>query len=101
MATEEDKEPAEIPEKAKLDTSSAEKTPKVAKKPTPGEEPVQYPSLLVPLLEIRDDPNKVVEDLSGTFIDDKHSPDGEEAYGDNTHGNQELMQVCPIRKEPF
>ena len=68
----------------------------MAKKPTAGQEPVQYPSLLVPLLEIRDDPNKVIKDLSGTFIDDKPLSDGEQADGGNPHGSQELVQVYPI-----
>ena len=68
----------------------------MAKKPTPEEEPVQYPSLLVPLLEIRDDPNKVIRDRSGTFIDDKPLSDGEQADGGNPHGSQELVQVYPI-----
>ena len=50
----------------------------------------------MPLVETTDQPNKVLADLSGVFMDDNHSPDGDEAYGDNTHGSQELMQVCPI-----
>ena len=74
--------------------------PEVAKKPTPRGQPDQYPSLLVPIVETTDEPNKELEDLSGTFIDNNHSPDGEETYGDNTHGSQELMQVCPIGSGP-
>ena len=50
----------------------------------------------MPIVETTDEPNKELEDLSGIIIDNNHSPNGEEAKGDNTHGSQELMQVCPI-----
>ena len=94
--TEGNNDPAEIQEKAKLETISPDPPPDMAKKPTRRGQSDQYPSLLVPIVETTYDPNKVVEDLSGTFIDDKPLSDGEQAYGGNTHGSQELVQVYPI-----
>ena len=47
----------------------------------------QYPSLLVPVIVEPNEPNKDIEYLSGTVIDDTTPLDGDEDYGDKQHGN--------------
>ena len=98
--TEGNNDSTEIPEKARLETCSPDPPWDKAKEADTKRTSDQYPSLLVPLVETTDEPNKVLSDLSGVFIDNNPSPDGDEAYGDNTHGSQELMQVCPIGSGP-
>ena len=56
------------------------------------------PSLVVPAVDITNDTNKALDNLSD-FVD-IHLPDGEDGHGYNLHDGNELMQVDPLELAP-